>query len=150
MSSHTRRLESLEKPVCVRIRTAAEMTRVVDWLRDAMTQLGYTDQDVFAVRLALEEAVINAVKHGNRSDPNKQVRIRYQVTGERVVAEVEDQGAGFDPTTVADPLGAEGLLRTSGRGLHLMRCCMSSVRHNKRGNIVTLCKRRGEPQPVPA
>ena len=58
---------------------------------------------------------------------------------------MEDEGPGFDPAGVADPLGPEGLQRPSGRGVHLMRRCLSSVVYNERGNAVTLCKRRSEP-----
>jgi serine/threonine-protein kinase RsbW len=107
-----------------------------------MTRLGFPHLDLLAVRLALEEALVNAIRHGNQGDPGKQVRVRYRVTTEQVWAEVEDQGQGFDPAGVPDPTSPEGMVRTSGRGLHLMRHFLSSVEYNERGNAVTLCKRR--------
>jgi serine/threonine-protein kinase RsbW len=107
-----------------------------------MSALGYAERDVFGVRLAVEEALVNALKHGHRYDASKVARVRYQVTDERVVLEIEDEGPGFDPAGVADPLTAEGLERCCGRGLLLMRHYMTSVRYNQRGNGVTLCKCR--------
>jgi serine/threonine-protein kinase RsbW len=134
-----------ERPgfVCLNIRTTADLSRVLDPVVEAMTRLGFPDRAVFGVRLALEEALVNAVKHGNRGDPGKRVRVRYRVTPEEVWAEVEDEGQGFDPAGVADPTTEEGLSRPGGRGLLLMRHYLSSVRHNEKGNAVTLGKRRG-------
>jgi serine/threonine-protein kinase RsbW len=107
-----------------------------------MTALNYGRKDIFAVKLGLEEAISNALKHGNRRDPGKRVRIRYRVTADRVVAEVADEGAGFDPAAVADPLAAETNERPGGRGLFLMRSYMTWVAFNGRGNVVALCRTR--------
>jgi serine/threonine-protein kinase RsbW len=114
-------------------------------LVEEMTAAGYTDKEQFAVRLALDEALVNGIKHGNREDPAKWVSFRYRVTPETVLAEVEDQGPGFDPDHVPDPLAPENLERASGRGLLLMRAYMTWVRHNECGNCVTLCKYRTLP-----
>jgi serine/threonine-protein kinase RsbW len=103
---------------------------------------GYGDKDIFVVRLAVEEALINAIKHGHNYDRRKRASFRYEVTGERVVLEVEDEGCGFDPDQVPDPLLDENLEKPSGRGLFLMRAYMTSVRYNDRGNHVTMCKMR--------
>lgn len=124
----------------VRLFSIEEMTPVIDMIVDPMLSLGFTQHDVFAVRLALEEALVNAIKHGNNSDPRKPVLVRYVVNHVRVLAEVEDQGPGFDPSQVPDPLAQENLRRATGRGILLMRSFMTWVRHNKRGNCVTLCK----------
>jgi serine/threonine-protein kinase RsbW len=129
--------------VCLSIHATAELALVLDPITAVMERLGYPGRDLFGVRLALEEALVNAVKHGNQGDPSKQVRVRYRVTAEEVLAEVEDEGPGFDPTAVVSPLSPEGLERPSGRGLLLMYHYLSSVSYNERGNIVTLCKRRG-------
>jgi serine/threonine-protein kinase RsbW len=96
------------------------------------------------VRLALEEALVNAVKHGNQGDTSKQVRLRYHVNAEFVLVEVEDEGAGFDPSAVLDPLAPENLERPSGRGLFLIRKYMTWMEHNERGNCLKMCKQRGE------
>jgi serine/threonine-protein kinase RsbW len=115
---------------------------VVERLAAEMDAAGYPSRDVFAVRLALEEAVVNAIKHGHQGDPSKEVRVAFRVSPERVVLEVEDQGPGFCPEDVPDPLDPENLERSCGRGVFLMRHYMNEVTYNDRGNRVTLCKRR--------
>jgi serine/threonine-protein kinase RsbW len=108
----------------------------------AMEATGYPEGDVFAVRLALGEALLNAIEHGNGGDPAKQVRVSYLVLQGVVLAEVEDEGPGFDPAQVPDPRDPENLEQPSGRGLFLMRHYMDSVTHNDLGNRVTLCRYR--------
>src|SRR5438270_3421574 len=103
-----------------RLRSTAEVTDILQAVTEQMAFRGYPEADVFAVRLALEEAVINAIKHGNKSDPAKEVCIRCKVGAERVLVEVEDQGHGFDPKRVPDPLALENLERSCGRGVFLM------------------------------
>ena len=107
-----------------------------------MAAEGYTDRDVFGMRLSLEEALVNAVKHGHHYDASKQVRVRYQVSTRQAVVEVVDEGKGFDPHRVPDPLTQDNLQRSSGRGVYLMRQYMTWVRYNKEGNTLTLCKCR--------
>jgi serine/threonine-protein kinase RsbW len=111
----------------------------------AMVQNGYPEKEVFGACLATEEALVNALKHGNQSDPAKRVRMRFRVDAERVFVQVADEGNGFDRERVPDPQAADNLERPSGRGLLLMRSYMTWVRYNRRGNIVTLCKYRGFP-----
>lgn len=89
-------------------------------------------------RVALAEALANAVLYGNGSDPAKRVRVDVAVCSERVTARVTDQGAGFDPSCVGDPTTPENLLKPGGRGLFLMRQLLDEVRFNERGNSVTL------------
>jgi serine/threonine-protein kinase RsbW len=83
---------------------------------------------------------VNAIRHGHKGDVTKQVRVSYSVTADEVVAEIEDEGPGFDPQQVPDPLSPENLERPSGRGLFLMRHYTSWVRFSPRGNCVTLCR----------
>src|SRR5262249_5643267 len=116
-----------EAAVCLNVRRAADLPSVLEPVAAAMTRLGYPSRDVFAVRLGLEEALVNAIKHGNRGDPGKRVRVRYRVTAEEVRAEVEDQGQGFDPDAVDDPLDEAEPARPSGRGLLLMRHYLDGV-----------------------
>jgi serine/threonine-protein kinase RsbW len=122
-----------------------EIGALLDTVAGAMTGLGFPDEDTFGVRLALEEALVNAVKHGHGHDPAKRVVVRYQVVQEYALLEVEDQGPGFDPLHVPDPSAPENLERPGGRGLLLMRAYASWIRHNERGNCVTLCKYPSEP-----
>ena len=116
----------------------AVQERIVRLLED----LQYSDRDVFGVRLALEEALVNAIKHGNGMDPQKQVRIGCRVGADRVYIEIEDEGEGFDPEDVPDPTAVENLERPCGRGIMLMRAFMSRIEYNKTGNRVILEKRR--------
>ena len=117
---------------------------VLDLVASAMESRGYDQKAVFGVRLAVEEALVNAVKHGNRHDPTKCVWASWHVGPNRVMIEIEDEGDGFDPRAVPDPCAPENLERSCGRGVYLMRHYMSSVRYNRRGNRVIMCKRRAQ------
>jgi serine/threonine-protein kinase RsbW len=134
--------QSTSVPALLTARSLAEVPRLRDAVAAAMAEASYSPPDIVAVRLALEKALVNAIKHGHGGDPAKQVRLRYEVTAERVLAEVEDEGPGFDPAQVPDPLARDALGRDSGRGLLLIRHFMSWVRHNERGNVILLCKSR--------
>jgi serine/threonine-protein kinase RsbW len=124
------------------IRSTFEMTRVMRAVIAAMQGAGYHEKDLFGMHIALEEAIVNAVKHGHHGDSTQPVWVSCRVGAQRVLAAVEDRGSGFDPRQVADPRTAENLERPSGRGLLLMRHYMTSVRFNARGNRVILCKCR--------
>jgi len=104
----------------------------------------FSEPELFAIRLAIEEALVNAIKHGNGSDPTKKVRIDYSVDTEKIHIRIEDEGPGFDPTAVPDPTDPEFLERPCGRGLMLMRHYMSFVEFCGRGNCVVMFKRRGD------
>ena len=101
----------------------------------------YPDECLFAVRLALEEALSNAIKHGNRFDPDKTVTVSFAVEPEKVQLIITDQGQGFDPGAVPDPTTDEHLEDPSGRGITLMRAYMDEVVYNSRGNEVRMLKR---------
>lgn len=119
-----------------------EVVPVLDLVLGELESAGFSGRDAFGVRLALEEALVNAIKHGHRGDESKSVHMAYQVTLDCVMAEVEDEGPGFRPEEVPDPLAPENLERECGRGLLLMRNYMTWVRFNASGTRVTLCKRR--------
>jgi serine/threonine-protein kinase RsbW len=120
----------------------AEIPQVIEGIASAMLDYQYPEKDVFAVRLALEEALVNAIRHGHHDDPMRHATVSILVGPERILVEVQDEGEGFDPKDVPDPLAPENLERSSGRGLHLMRTYMTWVRFNSRGNCVTMCKSR--------
>lgn len=130
----------LEKSGAARLSSTYEVGPLLDEVAVAMSEMGYSTKDAFGVRLALEEALVNAIKHGHGYDPTKIAEFRYSVSPEQVLLEIEDQGNGFDPENVPDPTAPENLERSCGRGLHLMRCYVSWIRYNGRGNHVTLCK----------
>jgi serine/threonine-protein kinase RsbW len=126
----------------VGIHSLAETQGLIARLLDELQPIGFADKEMFGIRLALEEALVNAVKHGNRQDPAKTVRVRYHITGREFLIEIQDEGRGFDPEGVPDPLNPENLERPGGRGVFLMRHYMSWVQYNEIGNCVTLCKVR--------
>ena len=95
-----------------------------------------------AVELALREALNNAVVHGNRLDAHKLVHVRCRCrVGEGISLIVSDQGQGFDPSAVPDPLSVENLELEHGRGIHIMKLAMDEVSFERRGTEVHLCKR---------
>jgi len=95
----------------------------------------------FDVRLCVEEAVRNAMVHGNHSDKKLSVKTAYWIDGGMLNIEIEDEGAGFDHADVADPTLASHILKNSGRGVHLIRKLMDSVEYNGKGNKVTMMKK---------
>jgi serine/threonine-protein kinase RsbW len=121
---------------------AEEMERLLGEVTAALEGHGYSARDVMGVRLALEEAIVNGLRHGNRGDPTKCVRIRYYVGAHLTIAKVEDEGPGFDPELVPDPTLPENLDHATGRGLLLMRHYMTWTHFSGRGNRVTLGKLR--------
>lgn len=125
----------------LQVRALSEVPAAVDEVIAEMVPLGYSGRELLAARIGLEEALVNAVKHGNREDPGKCVRIGYHVTARELVAEVADEGPGFCPDLLPDPFLPDNLIRPCGRGVFLMRAYMTWVHFNAKGNGVTLCKR---------
>jgi serine/threonine-protein kinase RsbW len=117
---------------------------VVALILEEMQKADWAEHDVFGVHLAIEEALVNAIKHGNRRDPNKKVDVVCRVARDRVQVRITDEGDGFDPDAVPDPTDEENLEIPSGRGLMLMRCYMTSVEFNERGNEVSMEKIRSQ------
>ncbi|MCL2640954.1 MAG: ATP-binding protein [Phycisphaerales bacterium] len=116
------------------------VAKVTEEILAACQRHRFNEQDLFAIKLAIEEALVNAVKHGNRLDGEKRVRVQYRVTDQRLDVAVEDQGGGFNPADLPDPTADENLCRCCGRGILLMRAYMSNVVFNPQGNKVTLTK----------
>jgi len=119
----------------------AEARRIQEQIEQLLQDRQAHDHDIFSIRLALEEALVNAIKHCNQSYPAKKVRISYRLLADRFEVAISDEGTGFNPEDVPDPTAAENLERPCGRGLMLMRHYMSEVRYNDRGNAVTMSKR---------
>src|SRR5262245_17718352 len=108
----------------------------------ALTHAAFAEREVFAIKLALEEALVNAIKHGNNLDPAKKVHIRYSVCSDRFEIRIRDDGPGFDAGCVPDPTSPENLERPCGRGLLLMRHYMNHVAYSDRGRAVDMWKSR--------
>jgi len=101
---------------------------------------GYAEGVCFAIRLALEEALINAIRHGSKFDQAKKITVSADVGEQRTAITIADEGAGFDPAAVPDPTADENLEKPSGRGIMLMRAYMDEVQYNDRGNEVRMVK----------
>ena len=121
-----------------------EGRHVQDIIENHLRQYRFEDKEVFGIRLALEEAIVNAMKHGNQMDPAKRVNICYRIRADRFDVIVTDEGPGYDPDDIPDPLADENLERPSGRGLFLMRHYMSEIIVHPPGNRLSLCKVRRE------
>ena len=107
---------------------------------DQLAQYEWSDTHIFAVRLSVDEALTNAIRHGNRLDERKQVSLGCKMSSDRIRVEIEDEGHGFDPGQVPDPTLPENLEKPTGRGLTLMRHYMTHVEFNRRGNRVIMEK----------
>lgn len=132
-----------ETPVSRSVAVESTSFGIVGVCKDILSELearGFKQDDIFAVHLALEEAFINAVKHGNRMDPSKEVKIDYSVSSNKVEISMCDEGGGFTPDSIPDPRYGDNLYRTEGRGLFLIRSYMDVVEYNERGNVVRMVK----------
>ena len=109
-----------------------------------LEEVGFPDRDLFGIKLALEEGIVNAIKHGNGMDPSKNVFVKCEYDGNLVRVIIEDEGPGFDPHDVPDPTDESNLEKPSGRGLMLMRAFMTNIEYNDKGNRVLLEKARSE------
>lgn len=127
---------------CVIPSDPREACRVQEEIARHLASCQFDEREIFGIRLALEEALVNAIKHGNQSDRSKSVHIRYRVEPSRFDIGIADEGRGFDPGAVANPLADENLDRPSGRGLFLMRHYMTEVVYHPPGNRLTMCKLR--------
>ncbi len=108
---------------------------------------GYDQADVFAIKLMLEEALVNAIKHGNKLDPTKTVTVTSDINDDRAEYLIVDQGPGFDPLKLPDPTADENLERPCGRGVMRIRAYMDEVHFNEKGNELRVVKRRGSGEP---
>ena len=120
----------------------AEARRVQDDIERALKSFLFDDREIFSIKLALEEALVNAIKHGNQMDRSKTVRVAYFIDPNRFEIDITDEGCGFDPCDVPDPTAVENLERPCGRGLMLMRHYMTEVQFTGRGNCVSMKKLR--------
>lgn len=109
---------------------------------DELKRRGYPEDDVFAVKLALEEAITNAVRHGNESDPAKTVTIKWSINDDRVIVVVRDEGPGFVPDQIPDPTHPERLCLPCGRGILLIKAYMDQVEYRDNGREVLFIKTR--------
>ena len=137
-----------EAPINCSIVVDSKSSAVVDVCGEILSKLEeykFDKDDIFAVHLTLEEAFLNAVKHGNKNDPTKKVKIDYSVDSEKVEITITDEGAGFEPESVDDPRFGDGLYEPGGRGLLLMNSYMDIVKYSEHGNAVYMVRYKEKP-----
>lgn len=119
-----------------------EVTIFMQRLLQLLTTYEFETNDVFAIQLAVEEALVNAIKHGNQMDRCKHVLVAIHLGRKEFRIRIRDEGKGFDPSDIPDPTGPENRERMGGRGLWLIRHYMHEVRYNGKGNTITLIRQR--------
>ena len=120
------------------VEVAEEITRRVSGTA------GFGEDDQHKIDMAVHETLINAIWHGNKNDPSKSVWLRFEIFRDRLEIRVRDQGSGYDPKGVPDPLKDENILNSSGRGIFLIRTFMDEYRVESqagKGTEVILVKR---------
>ena len=106
------------------------------------TELGFGEDEVMQISMAVREGTVNAVLHGNAYDPQKKVTLAFERKSEELVITIRDQGKGMDLSKIPNPLAPENLLKTSGRGIFLMRSFMDvvEIRPSQTGTELKLIK----------
>ncbi len=128
-----------------------ELVQVV--LDDTLSKTPMDDDSRYWVGIALREALANAIKHGNQEDADKQVEVEMRLDAEQIIILIQDQGEGFDPGGVDDPLEPDNLLKPDGRGIFYMNRFMDEINYEfgpEGGTLVTLRKRFDSPPPEQA
>jgi serine/threonine-protein kinase RsbW len=119
-----------------------EMVQTV--LAHVSTQLGFGEDAAHYVSVAVRESVVNAIKHGNGLDEARRVLVTFVMHPDALEVQVQDEGAGFDPDAVPDPLAEQNLLKTEGRGIFFMRSFMDEVAYTfppRGGSVVRMVKK---------
>src|SRR5260221_707186 len=118
---------------------AREVQRII---REEVEKAGFDADSQFAIKLALEEAIINAIKHGNKLNKKKRVHVEWTITPAAAEIIIEDEGPGFDRRDVPDPTNLGNLEKLTGRGILLIESYMTDVEWSKGGRRVKLVKKR--------
>lgn len=119
----------------------ALMNGVLQYLLDRVTKMGLIAPERSNLFIALDEAFVNAIKHGNKNDPTKLVRVGAELSPKEACFTIEDEGEGFDVETIPDPRDPANLFKSSGRGVLLIYNIMDEVEYNAQGNRVKMVKR---------
>ena len=117
---------------------------IIHMLLDQLENFAWENRDVFGIHMAMEEAVMNAIRHGNKCDAQKEVHVLIELCERKFYSRITDQGSGFDPDSIPDPTLEENLEKTSGRGVMLMKSFVDIVTYNDCGNSVELAKAKSE------
>lgn len=115
---------------------------------ECASELGFDSDACFCLRLAMDEALINAITHGNRNVEDKEVRIVAICHNDQIAITVQDEGDGFDQSTLVDPTQEPFLHKTSGRGVYLIQQFTHEILFNDKGNAITFIVHRAHPPAV--
>jgi serine/threonine-protein kinase RsbW len=123
--------------------TLESVNKAEEMADKAASQAGFDEDARGGISMAVREAMINAVMHGNGYSADKRVKLSFEKSGGNLVITIRDEGAGMDPGEIPDPLAPENLMKQSGRGIFLMRAFMDDVKFRKLepGTEITLIKR---------
>jgi len=136
---------TVSKYVQIDIGSRFEMVDFVQAVFDSLAdQLGFDSDASHWMSIAIRESVTNGIRHGNKLDSTKRVIVRFEYDGPDFIITVEDEGEGFNPEKIPDPLSEENLLRANGRGIFFMKSFMDDVRYvfpPRRGTQVRMVKR---------
>ena len=122
---------------------------VIEELIAALERADWEGRDLFHVRLATEEAVVNAIEHGNKRHHDKTVHLDFRVSPECCYLQITDQGAGFDRATLKDCTDEANVDKPRGRGVMLIEQLMSQAQYNQCGNQLTMFRLRNDPALAP-
>jgi serine/threonine-protein kinase RsbW len=135
---------TVQPPVSHTMESTLESVNKAEEMADkAASQAGFDEDARGGISMAVREAMINAVMHGNGYSPDKRVKLSFEQSGGNLVITIRDEGAGMNPDEVPNPLAPENLMKQSGRGIFLMRAFMDDVKFRKLepGTEITLIKR---------
>jgi serine/threonine-protein kinase RsbW len=118
----------------------------IDRLESALSEAHWEGRELFHVRMAVEESLVNAIEHGNKRDPNKTVSFEARLSPDACWIQITDQGAGFCRAELKSCLDEDHLDQPRGRGVWLIEQLMSDVHYNERGNQITLFRKRHDPR----
>jgi serine/threonine-protein kinase RsbW len=123
---------------------------VLEYLIKRVEKLGVCKPEQSNLFVALDEAFVNAVKHGNKFDAHKLVRISADISNAEAKFTIEDEGEGFDVNSIPDPLDPQNLFKSSGRGVFFIYNIMDEVVYNDRGNRLTMVKKAPVDKKLPS
>ncbi len=118
----------------------------IEELTQALEKSGWEGRDLFHVRMAVEEAVVNAIEHGNQRDPGKSIRLDFRVSPQFCYIQITDEGRGFCRALLKDCTDEEFIEKPRGRGVHLIEQLMSETAYNEKGNQLTMLRKRFDPK----
>ena len=133
-------MNNSSKEIQVTIRSQlSELVKMEHLSRKVARTMRLNDDQKDNLSIAVTEAVGNAIVHGNKNNPHKQVDIHFKITDDQVTVSVSDQGKGFDPDRIADPLNPENVMKESGRGIFILKMLMDDVtfQFSSKGTILT-------------